>query len=75
MMWARHDVGPRTGAALTLDHPQVGEIKLDREKLAVTGTDGVMLVIYHPPPDTDSYEKLSFLASLRVPAAQGSVTA
>ncbi len=74
-MWARHDVGPRTGAALTLDHPQVGEIKLDREKLAVTGTDGVMLVIYHPPPDTDSYEKLPFLASLRVPAAQGSVTA
>lgn len=66
-LWARHDVGPRTGAVLTLDHPQVGELKLDREKLAVTGTDGAMLVIYHPSPDTDSAEKLAFLASFHTP--------
>ncbi len=68
-MWARHDIGPRAGAALTLNHPQVGTIKLDREKLAINGTDGIMLVIYHPQPDTDSGEKLAFLASFNAPAA------
>lgn len=62
-LWARHDVGPRTGAVLTIAHPQVGEIRLDREKLAVTGTDGVMLVVYHPHPGSDAAEKLAFLAS------------
>ena len=66
-LWARHDIGPRTGAVLTLDHPQVGKLRLDREKLAVTGTDGAMLVIYHPHPDTDSAEKLAFLASFNAP--------
>lgn len=66
-LWARHDVGPRTGAALTLDHPQVGELQLDREKLAITGTHGAMLVIYHPRPDTDSAEKLAFLAAFTAP--------
>ncbi|GGF17494.1 helix-turn-helix domain-containing protein [Subtercola lobariae] len=66
-LWARHDVGPRAGARLTLDHPQVGRLALDREKLAVSGTDGVMLVIYHPQPDTDCAEKLAFLASFAAP--------
>lgn len=62
-MWARHDIGPRAGASLTLDHPQVGQIRLDREKLLISGTDGIMLVIYHPQPDTDSAEQLAFLES------------
>ena len=66
-LWARHDVGPRIGAVLTLDHPQVGKLRLDREKLAVAGADGAMLVIYHPHPDTDSAEKLAFLASFNTP--------
>ena len=69
-MWSRHDVGPRTGARLSLDHPQVGRLELDREKLAVTGTDGVMLVVYHPQPDTDCAEKLAFLASFNPPGTQ-----
>lgn len=68
-LWARHDIGPRTGAKLSLEHPLVGQIALDREKLAVSGTDGVMLVIYHPQPDTDSAEKLDFLASFTASAA------
>lgn len=68
--WARHDVGPLTGAVVTLDHPEVGELTLDREKLAVTGTDGAMLVIYHPHPDTDSAQQLAHLASLTLPLSR-----
>ncbi len=48
---------------MTFDHPQVGEIQLDREKLSISGTDGVMLVVYHPEPGTGSAEKLGLLAS------------
>lgn len=68
-LWGRHDVGPRRGASLTLDHPQVGRIDLDREKLGITGTDGAMLVIYHPEPGTDSADKLALLGvATAVPA-------
>ncbi len=67
-IWARHDVGPRTGAAFVVNHPQVGQIQLDREKLAVTGTEGIILVIYHPQPDTDSAEKLAFLMAFNAPS-------
>ncbi|GAA3615002.1 helix-turn-helix transcriptional regulator [Kineosporia mesophila] len=63
-IWARHDTADRRGATLTLHHPQVGDLHVDREKLAVTGTEGMMLVVYHPHPDTDSAEKLSLLSSL-----------
>jgi transcriptional regulator with XRE-family HTH domain len=62
-MWARHDVADRRGANLTYNHPQLGEIRLDREKLSIGGTDGMMLVIFHPEPGTDSAEKLGLLAS------------
>jgi transcriptional regulator with XRE-family HTH domain len=65
-LWARHDVGERLGANLTIDHPQVGPLRLDREKLAVAGVDGAMLVIYHPEPGTDSADRLSLLASASV---------
>lgn len=41
-LWARHDAGPRRGASLRIDHPQVGPIRLDREKLSVSGTDGAV---------------------------------
>ena len=61
-LWARHDVRPRTGAVVPFQHPRVGELRLHREKLAVTGTDGVVLVVYHPDPGEHA-EKLALLAS------------
>ncbi|MGK5681891.1 helix-turn-helix transcriptional regulator [Actinoplanes sp. URMC 104] len=63
-LWARHDVRPRAGAAMRFDHPQVGELTLNREKLLVTGTDGIMLVVYHPEPGTADAEKLALLAAM-----------
>lgn len=67
-LWARHDVGPRGGATLTLRHPSVGDIRLDREKLAVAGADGMMLVVYHPEPGSESAERLALLGALAAPA-------
>jgi transcriptional regulator with XRE-family HTH domain len=67
-IWARHDVRPRQGALMRFDHPQVGRIALHREKLLISGTDGMMLVIYHPEAGSADAERLALLASAALPA-------
>ena len=62
-LWGRHDVGGRRGAPVRFDHPQVGELHLNREKLLITGTEGMMLVVYHADTGTGDAEKLALLAS------------
>lgn len=62
-LWARHDARARVGAAVPFHHPQVGDICLNREKLLVGGTKGIMLVVYHPDPGTDDADKLTLLGS------------
>jgi transcriptional regulator with XRE-family HTH domain len=69
-LWARHDVGARRGAVMRFDHPQVGDLRLNREKLLVAGTDGIMFVVYHPDPDTDAADKLALLASAALAPAE-----
>jgi hypothetical protein len=45
--WARYDIQPHAvGGALRLEHPQVGPLELQYEKLAITGTQQTR-VIYH----------------------------
>ncbi len=68
-LWARHDVGARRGAIMRFDHPQLGELVLNREKLLITGTEGMMLVMYHPDAQSESADKLALLASVMLPAA------
>lgn len=53
---------------MRVDHPHVGELTLYREKLAITGTAGQMLVIYHPEPGTSNADKFALLASYALPA-------
>jgi transcriptional regulator with XRE-family HTH domain len=67
-LWARHDVAERTGAVVEFDHPSVGVLRLEREKLAVSGTDGIVLVVYHAVPGTDAAERLALLATLAAPS-------
>ncbi|MFB7271812.1 helix-turn-helix domain-containing protein [Streptomyces sp. NPDC056244] len=61
-LWARHDVEACEGTPKTIDHPQVGALRLNRERLAVAGTTGQTLVVYHPDPGTNA-DKLTLLAS------------
>ncbi|GAB3448015.1 helix-turn-helix transcriptional regulator [Streptomonospora sediminis] len=63
-LWARHDVRTREGAEMRLEHPQLGELRLNREKLAISGTSGQMLVVYHASPASPDAEKLRLLGSL-----------
>ncbi|SEF20264.1 Helix-turn-helix domain-containing protein [Amycolatopsis pretoriensis] len=62
-LWARHDVANRRGATVRFDHPQVGELVLNREKLLVSEAPGLVLAVYHPDPGTDAADKLALLAS------------
>ncbi|WP_329525081.1 helix-turn-helix domain-containing protein [Streptomyces sp. NBC_01462] len=62
-LWARHDVAACEGASKHIDHPQVGGLWLNRERLGISGTAGQTLVVYHPDPGTDSADGLALLAS------------
>lgn len=74
--WARHDVKPIQSRTIRMDHPQVGELTLDLAKLAIEGTDGLMLVVYHAAPGTGSADKLALLSSLgATPPAPGMLEA
>jgi hypothetical protein len=67
-LWARHDVrGPR-GTPLRIDHPQVGGMTLNRERLGISGTEDLMLVVYHPDAGSGDADKLALLASAALPA-------
>jgi transcriptional regulator with XRE-family HTH domain len=68
-LWARHEVRAQRGTRLRIDHPQIGELTLNRERLGIAGTNGMMLVIYHPDAGTDDAEKLALLASAGLPTA------
>lgn len=61
---------------MRFDHPQVGELRLNREKLTIGGMDGIMLVVYHPDPGTAAAEKLALLAAATpTPATPDGTTA
>jgi hypothetical protein len=58
-----------------MQHPQVGEMYLRREKLDIAATDGQQLVIYHAEPGTDSAQALALLGSIAATARRDAATA
>jgi transcriptional regulator with XRE-family HTH domain len=71
-LWGRHDVAAQRGASALFDHPQVGRLALHRERLAISGTDGMTLTMYHAQPGTEDADKLALLASFALAPAGGS---
>ncbi|HEX4190960.1 MAG TPA: helix-turn-helix transcriptional regulator [Marmoricola sp.] len=63
-LWARHDVKVPEGANTRILHPEVGELRLRKEKLLIPATDGQLFVIYHAEPGSQSAESLALLGSL-----------
>jgi len=68
-LWARHEVRGQRGTPLRFHHPQVGEMILNRERLAINGTEDLMLVVYHPDAGSSDADKLALLASAALPTA------
>ncbi|MBB4907379.1 hypothetical protein H4W32_006904 [Actinophytocola algeriensis] len=62
-LWARHDVRSQYGAPIRIHHPRVGALTLNRERLGISGAEGLMLVVYHPDAGSADADKLTRLAS------------
>jgi transcriptional regulator with XRE-family HTH domain len=66
-LWARHEVRGQRGGPIRLDHPTVGALTLNRDRLAISGTQDLMLVVYHPEAGSTDADKLALLASSDLP--------
>ena len=69
-LWARHEVRGQSGSLIRIDHPQVGELTLNRERLSIGGTEGLMLVMFHADAGSGDADKLALLASAGRPATR-----
>ncbi|MFD6443779.1 helix-turn-helix domain-containing protein [Promicromonospora sp. NPDC060204] len=67
-LWARHEVRGQRGTPLRIDHPQVGELTVNRERLGIGGAEHLMLVVYHPDTGSADADKLARLAPAGAPA-------
>jgi transcriptional regulator with XRE-family HTH domain len=68
-LWARHEVRGQRGTPIVMQHPQVGELTVNRERLGIAGTDGLMLVVLHPDAGSADADKLALLASVGMPTS------
>jgi transcriptional regulator with XRE-family HTH domain len=66
-LWARQDVKHKTTGTSLFNHPQVGPLELNYEKLLIPGSDMQTLITYHARPGSDSEERLRLLASITTP--------
>lgn len=68
-LWARNEVRRQAGSVTRFNHPQVGQLNLNRERMSIDGADGMMLVVFHPEPGSSDAAKLTLLASAAQPRA------
>ncbi|MDF2444468.1 MAG: hypothetical protein JWR01_2671 [Subtercola sp.] len=66
-LWARHDVRLRQSGTASLRHPELGDITLRREKLAIGETEGLLLVVFHAERGSEAEGMLAVLGSLAAP--------
>ncbi|MDF0530205.1 helix-turn-helix transcriptional regulator [Tsukamurella sp. 8F] len=58
-LWARHDIRRLEGGTTVVNHPEVGVLRLHRDKLPV---GDVILTVYYADEHSESAEKLGLLA-------------
>ena len=66
-LWARQDVKHKTTGTSLFNHPQVGPLELNYERLLIPGRGMQALVTYHAQPGSDSEERLRLLATITTP--------
>ena len=69
-LWEEHGVVKRMKGRKTFNHPDVGEIELDWDRLTVPGASGQVLMVYSAEPGTPAATALTLLATLAATAAQ-----
>lgn len=63
-LWAAHDVRTHGTGTKRFHHPEVGELTLAYEDLALTAEPGLAMIIYTAEPGSPSEERLRLLSSL-----------
>lgn len=57
-LWARADVGFRPAGSSHMRHPQVGELRLLRQRFDIPDSGGQHLHLYHAAPGSESADRL-----------------
>jgi transcriptional regulator with XRE-family HTH domain len=65
-LWARHDAGAKRRGASVTNHPLVGRLELNYEKLPLPDTDGQILVALYAAPGSLTAHRLAVLAATTV---------
>jgi transcriptional regulator with XRE-family HTH domain len=63
-LWGAHDVRTHGTGTKRFVHPEVGELVLAYEELAITAEPGLILIVYTAEPGSASAERLRLLGSL-----------
>ena len=63
-LWARHDIQVPAARSTIFDHPLVGPLELQPERLAILGTEGQLLIVCHAEPGSPSERALLRLAGM-----------
>lgn len=66
-LWAEETPAPQVSSVGEWRHPIVGQLRLTREKTAIDGTDGMMLVVYRAEEGSVSATALDLLKTLPPP--------
>ena len=74
-LWAAHDVRTHGTGTKRFHHPDVGELTLAYEELAITAEPGTHMLVYSAEPGSPSAEKLRLLASLAADEQEAAPTA
>ncbi|HEY2208833.1 MAG TPA: helix-turn-helix transcriptional regulator [Gaiellaceae bacterium] len=69
-LWNEHGIVKRMKGRKTFNHPEVGEIELDWDRLTVPGASGQVLMVYSAAPGTPGATALTLLSTLAATAAQ-----
>ena len=69
-LWEEHGAVKRMKGRKTFNHPEVGEIELDWDRLTVPGASGQVLMVYSAAPGTPGATALTLLSTLAATAAQ-----
>ncbi len=69
-LWGAHNVRTHGTGTKRFHHPDVGELVLAYEELAITAEPGLVLLVYTAEPGSPSAERLRLLASLAADHSQ-----
>jgi transcriptional regulator with XRE-family HTH domain len=69
-LWEEHGVVKRMSGRKTFNHPEVGRIELDWERLTIPGSSGQVILVYSAEPGTPAATAITLLATLAATAAQ-----